>query len=35
MMGKLGGLYAKEEKDVNLTGNINAQITFGLEQDGD
>lgn len=35
MMGKLGGLYAKEEKDVNLNGNINAQITFGLEQDGD
>lgn len=36
MIGKVAGLYAKEEKDVNLTGNINAVISFGLEgEDGD
>lgn len=36
MIGKLGGLYAKEEKDVNISGNINAVISFGIEEeDGD
>lgn len=34
MIGKVAGLYAKEEKDVNISGNINATISFGLE-DGD
>ena len=31
MIGKLGGLYAKEEKDVNITGTIKANISFGIE----
>ena len=36
MLGKVAGLYAKEEKDVNISGNINATISFGLEEeDGD
>ena len=36
LIGKLAGLYAKEEKDVNISGNINATISFGLEEeDGD
>lgn len=36
MIGKVAGLYAKEEKDVNISGNINAVISFGLdEEDGD
>ena len=34
MLSKVAGLYAKEEKDVNISGNINATISFGLE-DGD
>ena len=34
MLGKVAGLYAKEDKDVNISGNINATISFGLE-DGD
>lgn len=34
LIGKVAGLYAKEEKDVNISGNINATISFGLE-DGD
>ena len=34
MLSKVAGLYAKEEKDINLNGNINATISFGLE-DGD
>lgn len=33
MIGKLGGLYAREEKDVNLSGTINANISFGLEEE--
>lgn len=28
---KLGKLYPKEEKDINLSGNISASISFGLE----
>lgn len=36
MLGKVAGLYAKEEKDVNISGNISATISFGLEEeDGD
>ena len=36
MLGKVAGLYAKEEKDVNISGNINATISFGIEEeDGD
>ena len=36
LIGKVAGLYAKEEKDVNISGNINATISFGLEEeDGD
>lgn len=36
LIGKLAGLYAKEEKDVNINGTIKANISFGIEQeDGD
>ena len=36
LIGKVAGLYAKEEKDVNISGNISATISFGLEEeDGD
>lgn len=33
MLGKVAGLYAKEEKDVNISGNISATISFGLEEE--
>ena len=33
MIGKVAGLYAKEEKDINLNGNINANISFGLNKE--
>ena len=33
MLGKVTGLYAKEEKDVNISGNISATISFGLEEE--
>ena len=29
---KLSGLY-EEKKDINITGNINANISFGLEEE--
>ena len=31
---KLSGLY-EEKKDINITGNINANISFGLEEEED
>ena len=33
MLSKVAGLYAKEEKDINLNGNINANISFGLNKE--
>ena len=30
---KLANLYPKEEKDINLNGNINANISFGLDKE--
>ena len=30
---KLANLYPKEEKDINLNGNINANISFGLNKE--
>ena len=33
LIGKVAGLYAKEEKDVNISGNINANISFGLNKE--
>lgn len=35
MLSKVAGLYAKEEKDINLNGNINANISFGLDKEED
>lgn len=32
---KLGKLYPNEEKDINLSGNISASISFGLEEDNE
>lgn len=32
---KLGNLYPKEEKDINISGSINATISFGLEEDNE
>ena len=31
MIGKVAGLYAKEEKDINLNATIKANISFGIE----
>lgn len=31
---KLGGLY-EQKQDINLTGTIKANISFGIEEDGD
>lgn len=33
LIGKVAGLYAKEEKDINLNGSINANISFGLNKE--
>lgn len=33
LIGKVAGLYAKEEKDVTLNGSINANISFGLNKE--
>ena len=33
MLSKVAGLYAKEEKDINLNGSINANISFGLNKE--
>lgn len=33
MLSKVAGLYPKEEKDINLNGNINANISFGLNKE--
>ena len=33
MLSKVAGLYAKEEKDINLNGSINANISFGLDKE--